>query len=355
MDSPDSEQAAAKPPVGSSDGPPDGLAVIDLSREGTAPLLGSPQPGLTWLAADLRPETCLISLDDAALAEIEALALGLAARPGPVSAGGPSALALPALRAVMDEVRARLADGPGIAVLDTLPLEALDHESATAVFWCLGQMLGQAVAQKWDGTLLYEVADSGESYRYGVRGSWTNVELVFHTDNAFGVAPPDTVGLLCLRPAREGGTSRFCSLYSLHDRLQTADPAALARLYRPMLWDRQAEHAPGDPKVAWAPMFALRDGRLAVRANVSLVRKGYALAGQAPDAALETALAAIEAVTADPALWFELPLERGQIQYLNNREIAHYRSAFSDDPDPAAKRRLIRTWHRDRGGPGYDG
>ena len=70
-----------------------------------------------------------------------------------------------------------------------------------ACFWILGQLLGRTVAQKWDGTMIYDVTDSGRDFGYGVRGSTTNVELVFHNDNAFGLAVPDAVGLFCKRPA----------------------------------------------------------------------------------------------------------------------------------------------------------
>ena len=79
------------------------------------------------------------------------------------------------------------------------------------------------------------------------------------------MAPPAYVGLLCIHPAREGGVSRFCSLVAVHDRLLDARPRLLSRLYRPMLWDRQAEHADGAPKVAVAPMFRWEDRRLTVR------------------------------------------------------------------------------------------
>jgi alpha-ketoglutarate-dependent taurine dioxygenase len=211
------------------------------------------------------------------------------------------------------------------------------------------------VAQKWDGTMLYDVRDTGQRYSYGVRGSYTNVELVFHTDNAFGNAPPDYVGLLCLQTARAGGVSRFCSLYTVHDRMREQYPRLLQRLYRPLLWDRQAEHPPGEPKVAYAPMFRFDGRRLAVRANVSLIRKGYDIAAIALDAELDDALAALEEITASADLWFEQALERGHLQYLNNTEIAHYRSEFHDDEEASLRRHLIRSWHRERGRPSYAG
>ena len=308
--------------------------------------------GRAWTAADVDPQGCIVELSEAALAE--ALALG-DKLDGEAETPLDANLAIPALRTAMATVKARLEAPPGVAVLDRLPLDDLGDDRAVALFWLLGQLVGRPVPQKWDGTLLYHVRDTGQAYGYGVRGSWTNVELVFHTDNAFAVAPPEAVGLLCLRPALRGGVSRFCSLYSLHNRLLARHPDLLARLYQPLLWDRQAEHAPGGPKIARAPMFAWDGQSLSARLNVSLVRKGYQAAAIEIDSQAAAALDAVAAATDDPDLWFELPIERGQIQYLDNRDLVHYRSHFTDHEDPALRRHLVRTWHREADGPGYDG
>lgn len=308
-----------------------------------------------WTAGDVAPAACILRLDKPCLAEVAAAADALRRHPLPTLLRAPDQFALPRLRRVMGQAAERLARPPGVVVIGALPLDDLGEEEAIALFWVLGQLLGRPVAQKWDGTMLYHVRDTGRAYGYGVRGSYTNVELVFHVDNAFGLAPPDTVGLLCLRPAVEGGVSRFCSLHELHRRMAEAHPELLARLYRPLLWDRQAEHAPDAPKVVRAPMFVSDGGRLKARVNVGLVRKGYEIAGAAMDEEAAAALAAFEALAEDPGVWIELPIERGQLQYLNNREIGHYRSHFTDHADPALKRHLVRTWHRDWGRPTYDG
>ena len=169
---------------------------------------------------------------------------------------------MPALRALMEDVAGALDRGPGVAVVDRLGLDELDVVKARSIYWVLSQLIAGPVAQRWDGTMLYDVRDTGEPYSYGVRGSYTNVELLFHTDNAFAVAPPDYVALLCLRPAREGGVSRFCSIASVHNRMLERHPGALERLYRCVLWDRQAEHAPGAPRITRAPVFRYDDGAL---------------------------------------------------------------------------------------------
>ena len=86
-----------------------------------------------------------------------------------------------------------------------------------------------------------------------------------------------------------------------------------------------------------------------------LFRSGYEVAEEQMDSALVDALAAIDEVSSAEDLWVEAPLERGQVQYLNNHELGHYRSDFKDSDDPEKKRHLYRLWHRDEGEMSYDG
>ena len=58
------------------------------------------------------------------------------------------------------------------------------------------------------------------------------------------------------------------------------------------------------------------------------------------DTVLKNALKAIDEVTSSSDLWIEAPLSRGEIQYLNNHEIGHYRSDFVDHDDRNKKKTL---------------
>lgn len=332
------------------------LDTLDLGAE-TSPCMLDKQvtDGRAWLVGSFDPASTIVPLDEAGLAEVERLVNRLQTAPLPLLMREPEQFDLPELRNVMARVRENLIGGMGFSVVDALPMDEYDEEDMKAVFWIAGQFLGRTVAQKWDGTMVYNVTDTGKKFDYGVRGSYTNVELVFHTDNAFGATPPDIVGLLCKHPAVSGGVSRFCSLYSVHNKMLAEHPKLLQRLYKPMLFDRQAEHAPGAPKTTWAPFFRYDGSKLSARANVQLVRKGYKVAEVDMEPELIDALDAVEEVGNRPDLWLELPIERGHMQYLNNIELAHYRSHFEDNADPSKKRHLFRTWHRGRGLRNYDG
>jgi alpha-ketoglutarate-dependent taurine dioxygenase len=255
----------------------------------------------------------------------------------------------------MKQMKSILDDGVGFAVLDRLPVDDYPIETLLEIYWVLGQCIGRPVAQKWNGQMIYDVADTGADYAYGTRGSYTSVELNFHTDNAFARMVPDYVGLFCRHPAKSGGISRFCSVYSVHQRMLEQYPQALERLYQPVLFDRQKEHRDGAEPVCLAPYFSWHNNRLFARANASLIRKGYEVAGEPMDTTLAAALEAIDEVCAAEDLWYEAPLQRGQVQYLNNHEVGHYRSAFEDFDEPERKRHLYRLWHRESGSTSYDG
>ncbi|MGD2172579.1 MAG: TauD/TfdA family dioxygenase [Gammaproteobacteria bacterium] len=330
------------------------VSILDCSNEVT-PVRQPSSDRLCWLAPQLSADDYLIELPSAARDEIAGLARHFEDNPLPVLYRRLEDHEIPACRELMARMKAILDDGVGFAVLDRLPMDEFDNDTLVQIYWLLGQCIGRPVAQKWDGQMIYEVRDTGSAYEYGTRGSYTSVELVFHTDNAFARMVPDYVGLFCRHPAKSGGVSRFCSLYSVHQRMLELYPEQLVRLYQPMLFDRQKEHREGAAPVCLAPYFSWRNDRLFARANSSLVRKGYQVAGEEMDEALVAALDAIDEVCEAPDLWFEAPLERGQIQYLNNHEVGHYRSAFEDYDEPERKRHLFRLWHREVGSTAYDG
>jgi len=330
------------------------IAYLDCSDEISA-LRETSGARMCWLASDIDNSDWIVEITAAALTEIDRLVEFLTQNPLPILQRRLDEFELPACRQMMLKMKNILDDGVGFAVLDRLPMDSYPIETLLEVYWLLGQCIGSPVAQKWNGQMIYDVSDTGAEYAYGTRGSHTSVELNFHTDNAFAQMPPDYVGLFCRRPAKTGGVSRFCSLYSVHQRMLEQYPEELARLYQPVFFDRQKEHHEAAEKVCLAPYFSWRNGRMFARANASLIRKGYEVAGQQMDALLASSLDAIDEVCAAEDLWFGAPLQRGQVQYLNNHEVGHYRSAFEDHDDSQYKRHLYRLWHRETGDSSYDG
>lgn len=302
-----------------------------------------------WCAADLTGADWTLTIPDAAMAELEAVADSLKGYEGAVESLEPADYALAAASEMMAEVRERLDRGLGFTLLERLPVERWGDPASKAVGWLLTCLLGPVVMQKIDGTRLYEVKDSGAKLGYGVRRSITNLDQDFHTDGGWLSDAPEVTTLVCLRPARSGGYSRVASLAHAHNEMLARHPQSLARLYRNFLWDRQAEHAPGETKSSLHPVFSWDGDKLTVRHYDDYVRKGYQLLGRELDREGDDALSIMKAIVDAPENWVEFRLEPGQIEYVNNHLLAHARTAFEDD-DSQGGRCLLRLWNRRDGG-----
>ena len=302
-----------------------------------------------WRRDEISPRDWLVSLPPRCIEELDAVARQVRQDPLPTILLSPDQFSLAACAEVMGRVREKLRAGIGLAVLDRVPVERYAPEENQALAWLLGSLLGRLVAQKWNGTMLYDVRDTGQALGYGVRRSVTNLDLTFHTDAPWLDLPPEVVGLYCINPAAEGGVSRFVSLCGVHNELRHRHGDLLPRLYRPFPWDRQAEHAPDDTKTALCPIFHYDGQTLLARFNEKLISSGADLAGDPLDDEGQEVLEAMRAIVDLSELWVEFTVERGQVQYINNRQFAHSRTNFKDALEPHLKRHMIRLWTREEG------
>jgi alpha-ketoglutarate-dependent taurine dioxygenase len=308
-----------------------------------------------WVRDSVSPRDWLVPLPHACLDELDQLVEAWRKDPLPVLLLQPQHFSLRACTELMAAVRTNLSHGMGLAVIDRIPAARYTLEENRALWWLLGSLLGRPVAQKWDGTMIYDVRDTGRTLEYGVRRSVTNLELQFHTDGPWLAHPPELVGLYCLSPAVEGGVSRFLSLATVHNELRRRHPELLPRLFAPFPWDRQAEHPSGEVKVWWRPIFS-SDGRsLLARYNEALILSAEELTGERLDDDGRQALAAMRAIVDSPEFAVEFVIETGQVQYLNNWRLAHSRTPFRDAEESGRRRHLIRLWHREEGRQSFHG
>ena len=305
-------------------------------------------PGV-WGRKDVSEADWRMPIPPAALAEIEELVLTLRRHPMETVALDPRDYALDACRCFMVRVRESLDHGVGFAVLDRLPTDAFDKAELKNVYWLLSGMIARPVAQSFDGRLLYDVRDTGRRIGTRVRGDLTRQELSWHTDYGFNFPPPH-IGLLVLRTAREGGTSRVASMLATHNLLRDLRPALLERLYDPFCWNRQGEHAEGDAVVHRFPVFTYDGKEVRGRFIKWLLYKGYELTGEPFDEAGRDAIETMFDVMSEPDRHVSFSLQAGQIQYVNNFRIAHCRTEYEDSTDdPEARRHLVRIFLRDEG------
>lgn len=318
----------------------------------TEPITGSQ----AWRADDLSAADWQVSLSAACVSELRDVAAHLRARPLPTLLLSPDDYVLAACRDTMTRVRAILDDGVRFAVVGGLPIDEFTADEAKSLFWLLSSMIARPVAQKRNGTMIYDVLDTGLSPDPGteIRPDKTNIEIAFHNDNGYGPWPPDYTCLLCLQTAKAGPQSLVMSVDTLHNELLARYPETLPRLYEPFWFDRAAENAADEPPFHAVPVFDF-DERLKVRLAMHQMHNGYKLRSETMDDAGAQAVAALRDVFADRSLAAEFYLERGQMQFLNNRSAIHSRTAFEDHADPAKRRHLVRLWLRDQGDRSYPG
>ncbi len=311
---------------------------------------------MTWSAETLLENDGLVELDSDCIAELDRAAAEIEANPLPAVALDPGDFEMPACRALMAQVREQVDTGIGFAIIDRLPIDKLETETATKLHWLLMSMVSRPVAQKWDGTMIYDVTDTGKKAvaGSGIRSSKTHAQQGYHIDNAFNL-PPDFVALFCLQTAREGGISGIVSFETIYNLLLEERPDVLPRLFEPFYYDRQMEHAPGDERVSSKPIFE-SDGEV-VFANYSpsLIWQGYEMKNEEMDAPTRAAMDALMEVSERAGLGKTFGFERGQIQIVNNNRLGHRRTEFHDWPEPERRRHLVRIWLREAGRPFYLG
>ena len=309
-----------------------------------------------WTRADLSEADWRVVLSSEALEEIAEVARLLERQPVPLLALRPDSFPMPHCREAMAQVSRILADGVKFALVERLPVEDLSVDMAKSIYWMLASMIARPVAQKLDGTMIYDVTDTGAKPLpgSGVRPDKSNVDLQFHNDNAYNAVMPEVVGLLCIRRAARGGQSKVMSFATAHNALKDQFPELLPRLYQPFWFDRQREHDPAEEATFAAPVFVNKDDQLLARLGQHQIRNGYALQGEM-DERTRAALEAIDSVFRDPALQFEFDMQPGDMQFARNCEVGHSRTEFEDFAEPEKKRLLVRLWLRDAGAPGYIG
>ena len=324
----------------------------------SVPMLETEIQGIqAWKASTIKDSDWQMKVPDSVLAEIRAMLAIMRGDPLPMLLQTPDMYSLPASTTFFARAKSIMDDGVGFVLIDRIPIEEMSEDEARSVYWVLSKLVGRPVAQKWNGTPMMDVRDTGKKPTpgSGVRLSQTSVDLAYHSDNAHNDAPAEYVGLLMLQNAKEGGLSRVMSFYTVHNYLLKNHPEKLKRLYRPMFWDRMREHRPEDALMFNAPIFKFEDGKLNARLGVIQIRNAYAMVDGGMDTATEEAIAALEEAFQDDTAVAAMTMEPGQMQFLNNRIIGHSRTEFVDFDEPGRKRHLLRIWLRDSGTLHYRG
>lgn len=229
----------------------------------------------------------------------------------------------------------------GLALVKGFPVDDWTEDETRLAYWGIGLHMGVARTQNRASEIMNDVRDTGGDYRgKDGRGYNTNAELDFHQDSA------DIVSLLCRRTAKRGGESAVISSMALHDEVARLRPDLLEVLRQPFFHSYQGTQDPSQPPFYRLPIFGSHPDYFAARANrknVIAAQRDFPEVPRLTQLQLE-ALNLLDELMPSEKLCFNMELERGDMQLLNNYVTLHSRTEFEDYTDPDLKRHLFRLW-----------
>jgi hypothetical protein len=246
---------------------------------------------------------------------------------------------LPSMAADFLKIKELIAKGPGICLLRGLPVDRYERDDIAVILWSIGTHLGKGVAQSYRGDMIGEVMDM--SHTGDARRSYRSPRpLNLHVD------PVDVVGLLCLRRARRGGTSLVTSSFAVHNAILAERPDLLPALYRGYHYRHSEAGDTGEnPTTAHRiPVFGKVGDHLVCNFNAAPIGRSLANDSIERDPAALEAFEVFKAISARRDLVYEMMLEAGDLQFLNNRRVMHGRTEFEDHDSLDAKRLMHRLW-----------
>lgn len=290
-----------------------------------------------WVGAHIsRENDWIVRLSSEHLAELGTLNKALQSDPD----ANPNQLDLPNLQRVARRAHNDLATGHGFILLKGFPVDRYKMEEVERLYLAIGRLLGKPISQNSYGDLLTHVRDEGKKYKTttdlkGARGYRSNEALLFHTDLG------DVVGLLCVQKAVEGGRSSISSSMTVYNEAVRKHPEYISVYFKgfPLLNLEEG----GDQTEYRLPVYSEHNGIIscAIRRNTIETAKmnGVHFTKLELDA-----LAFLDSTAARDDIRFDMDLEPGDIQLINNFVTLHSRTHFRDDDDPKLKRDLIRLW-----------
>lgn len=247
----------------------------------------------------------------------------------------------PAGKVALDVVHDATQNDLGVMVLRGFPVVRHAPAHLRVLFWGLGLHMGVPRPQGKQSQFMSDVTDAGGTYRSATgRGYNTRSKLDFHADNA------DIVGLMCVNAAKSGGESLIASSVHAHNVMQRERPDLVAALYEPFVFSRQGEEAPEEEPWYESPVFSVTEGHFACRHVRNHINGAQAAFADVPrlTSKQSEALDLFDAVLARADVRFEMHLEPGDMQFLNNHTVLHSRTSYEDWPEPERRRLLYRLW-----------
>jgi hypothetical protein len=247
---------------------------------------------------------------------------------------------LPRLGPLLQRIQDDVVNGRGFVLFRGLPVERVTRAEAATAYWGIGLYFGWPVSQNAKGHLLGHVRDIGlDPNDPNHRIYATSARHLYHTDSC------DIVGLLCLRPAKLGGSSSIASSVTIYNEMLAARPDLVEALEQPFFVDRKGEIPAGKGPHYRMAVFHRHAGYLTTIYARDFIECAQRFDDVPPLTPQQVeALDMLDALAGRDDVRLDMQLRPGDIQFLHNHQLLHARTAYEDYPEPERKRHLLRLW-----------
>ena len=251
----------------------------------------------------------------------------------------------PKLKNEINELKiTKILDGVGLLIIDGKSFLDFSKDEMRKIYEIICGMLGTLYVQNINSEKIVAVIDEGKLMKSGGRYHQTKEGGSYHSDSPQWTEVPDLVGMLCINPAKKGGTSKFVSTYTIHNHLLNNQKDYLKALYGKFHFDKRGEYESGESPTVFEPVFQFKDGKLYCRYLRDYIQAGHKIQNQPLTKLQEMSLQLLEKLSQNENYVLSYDLQSNDIIFFDNRRILHGRTAFEDFEDENRKRFFLRTW-----------
>ena len=240
-----------------------------------------------------------------------------------------------------------LIHGIGFFILDGISFANFSDQHVKEIFRIISKSLGQLYVQNIKNEKFVIITDEGKSMKTGGRYHQTKEGGSFHTDSPQWENVPDFIGLLCIRPAKIGGESKFVSSYTVHNQLLKLNLNFLQSLYKNFHFDKRNEFKKNESPTTFEPIFRYENNELKFRYLRNYIDDGQKLVNQPLTNEQNEILDELDKIIHDEKFAVSYNLHKFDMTFFNNHRIIHGRTSFEDFTDYDKKRYMVRAWIKD--------
>lgn len=252
---------------------------------------------------------------------------------------------LPSFAKKIIQLREKLDNGHGFAVIDTGLSKEISEENFEVVGWAICNYFGKIIRQGIDhDQRFFTVSDKGKANTDPTRIGASAKRSAKHSDNGcLEPRPPCYLALFCFQASNNGGENTIISAQTVFKTFAKERPDLLPHLFKTYHFRSPQAHVwPSMGPTIQKPILEFKQGELMIHYARVMIRPGMEMAGLLLSPDEEKALEFLDEVLERPELNFMTLLKPGQLLVMNNLAFLHGREAFT--PGSQAGRSLKRYW-----------